>query len=322
MFLQGNKLKKMAKTDRCDFIDIAKGLGMLTIMWGHIHTGLSNTIVYAFHIPLFFFLSGFVFSPGRYENFGIFLKRRWKQLLVPYLIFSFATWIVWVAYSYATHMPIDNYWTPLLQTFIAQGSEGYLVHNVPLWFVLCLFSVEVIYYFTSKLSTIWNALLCIILGVIGAWMSVTDVFDFAACPWSIDVSFMAIPFYAAGSFMYAHVGHRPLAEWIGTHKRESALLFAITATLLYVGAVNNGHVSMGHDTLGGNPFVFYPTAICGVICFMIMCITLNNMRLFKWGGKMVWSKKFHGNGHPQPYKRNCDCYSRQALSFHQLRGHL
>lgn len=232
-----------------------------------------------------------MFSPGRYENFGIFLKRRWKQLLVPYIIFSFATWIVWVAYSYATHMPIDNYWTPLLQTFIAQGSEGYLVHNVPLWFVLCLFSVEVIYYFTSKLSTIWNALICIILGVIGAWMSVTDVFDFAACPWSIDVSFMAIPFYAAGSFMYAHVGHRPLAEWIGTHKRESALLFAITATLLYVGAVNNGHVSMGHDTLGGNPFVFYPTAICGVICFMIMCITLNNMRLFKWGGVRWFGQK-------------------------------
>ena len=42
---------------RIDYIDIAKGLGMMTIIWGHImYAGISNAIVYAFHIPLFFFL--------------------------------------------------------------------------------------------------------------------------------------------------------------------------------------------------------------------------------------------------------------------------
>ena len=41
---------------RLDYIDIAKALGMLTIMWGHIAAGKSVTFVYSFHIPLFFFL--------------------------------------------------------------------------------------------------------------------------------------------------------------------------------------------------------------------------------------------------------------------------
>ena len=280
----------MANTDRVNYIDLAKGLGMLTIIWGHIHSGLSNTIVYAFHIPLFFFLSGLVFSPGRYDNFGVFLKRRWKGLLFPYLIFSFVTWLVWAAYSYATHAPVESYWMPLLQTFIAQGSEGYLVHNVPLWFVLCLFSVELIYYFTSKLPTVWNVLLCILMGVVGAWMSVTDFFDFAALPWSIDVALMAIPFYAAGSIVYAQVGHKRLADWVENHKVASVSLFILSAILLYVGAVNNGHVSMGHDSLGNNPIVFYPTAICGVVCFMIMCISLNNTQLVKRGGVKWFGK--------------------------------
>lgn len=205
-------------------------------------------------------------------------------MLFPYIIFSFVTWLVWAAYSYISHAPVDSYWTPLLQTFIAQGSEGYLVHNVPLWFVLCLFSVELFYYFTSKLPTVWNALLCILLGAVGAWMSVTDVFGFESLPWSVDVALMAIPFYAAGSIVYAEVGHKPLADWIGNHKLASISLFALSAVLLYVGAISNGHVSMGHDTLGENPCVFYPTAICGIVCFMILCIALNNTWLVKRGG--------------------------------------
>ncbi len=131
---------------RLDYIDIAKALGMLTIMWGHIAANKSVTFVYAFHIPLFFFLSGMVFVQYKYPDFKSFVKRRIQTLIVPYIIYSFITWTIWALFSYATHARADSYWMPLMQTFIAQGSEGYLVHNVPLWFVSCLFVVELAYY--------------------------------------------------------------------------------------------------------------------------------------------------------------------------------
>ena len=52
---------------RLDYNDLAKSLGMLTILWGHIRlTGWSNEFVYAWHIPLFFFLSGMVFNKNKY----------------------------------------------------------------------------------------------------------------------------------------------------------------------------------------------------------------------------------------------------------------
>ena len=57
-------------------IDIAKGVGMLFIIWGHVmRYGITNHWVYVFHIPLFFFLSGLVFSQERYGDFKAFLKR-------------------------------------------------------------------------------------------------------------------------------------------------------------------------------------------------------------------------------------------------------
>lgn len=265
-------------TKRLDYIDLAKGLGMLTIMWGHIHTGVSTQLVYAFHIPLFFFLSGLVFSRQRYANFGVFLKKRWKGLIFPYIVFSLLTWAVWAAYSYVTHTSVESYWTPLLQTFIAQGSEGYLVHNVPLWFVMCLFSVEVIYYFTSKLKTFWNILLSLTLGAVGAWMSVTDVYDFSVLPWSFDVALMALPFYAIGSLTNQYIGHERITGAVERHRGIAVLLMIVSAAFLYVGGTSNGQVSMGHAYLGKDLLVFYPVALCGIAAFMALCLLISSCK--------------------------------------------
>lgn len=150
---------------RLDYIDIAKALGMLTIMWGHIAVGKSVTFVYAFHIPLFFILSGMVFTQNKYPDFKSFVKRRIQTLIIPYIIYSFITWAIWAMFSYVTHVKVESYWMPLLQTFIAQGSEGYLVHNVPLWFVSCLFVVELVYYWISKLPDVWNVIVCLLLAI-------------------------------------------------------------------------------------------------------------------------------------------------------------
>ena len=260
--------------NRLGYIDLAKGIGMLTIIWGHIHTGISTHIVYAFHIPLFFFLSGLVFNRKRYDNFGNFLKKRWKGLIFPYIVFSVMTWIVWAAYSYTTHAEVQSYWMPLLQTLIAQGSKGYLIHNVPLWFVTCLLVVEIIYYFTSKMYTWANIFVCIVLGSLGVWMSITDVFDFSLSPWSADVALMALPFYTIGSLLNENVGHEKLINVVKNNRLVSILIMLMAAVLLFVGGTTNSQVSMGHAYLGDKLWLFYPVAICGIVAFTTFCLLI------------------------------------------------
>lgn len=168
--VQENKVKRL------DYIDIAKGLGMLTIIWGHIvHEGWSNQFVYSFHIPLFFFLSGMVFNASKYQTVGELIKKRVKTLLIPYLIFSIITWALWVGMRVVSH-DATNYWYPLLQTFIAQGSAGFLRHNLPLWFVTCLFVVEIMYYYINKLPKAGMVLCLITCSVIGNYMIRGGVF--------------------------------------------------------------------------------------------------------------------------------------------------
>ena len=69
--------------NRIKWIDTAKGLGLLCVILGHLGVPYLSTWIYTFHMPLFFFLSGIVFS-GRKYRFGEYLKRKMKSLVLPY----------------------------------------------------------------------------------------------------------------------------------------------------------------------------------------------------------------------------------------------
>ena len=49
--------------NRYEYIDITKGIGILLVVWAHILlVGWTHRFIYAFHMPLFFFMSGYLFN--------------------------------------------------------------------------------------------------------------------------------------------------------------------------------------------------------------------------------------------------------------------
>ena len=53
----------MINKKRIEWVDIAKGIGIFLMVMGH--TGIpriGNQWIYSFHMPLFFFISGFLFN--------------------------------------------------------------------------------------------------------------------------------------------------------------------------------------------------------------------------------------------------------------------
>lgn len=71
---------------RLAYIDLAKFLAIFLMVLCHTMVSRSvDTVVHAFHMPVFFILSGWVFSPDRHTCFKGFVLTRAKMLLVPYL---------------------------------------------------------------------------------------------------------------------------------------------------------------------------------------------------------------------------------------------
>lgn len=109
-------------------IDIAKGLGIFLVVWGH--TSATPEWISAFHMPLFFFLSGIFFRPN--PNWCQFLKSKSRRLLVPYIIYFYMCNIFDGILHMLRDQPFD--WSDrLLQFWAPRAMAG------PLWFLLALF---------------------------------------------------------------------------------------------------------------------------------------------------------------------------------------
>lgn len=65
------------------WIDMAKGYGIIFVIVGHLGIPYIADYIYAFHMPLFFFLSGIVYSVK--DNLAIFLKSKIRRIVVPYI---------------------------------------------------------------------------------------------------------------------------------------------------------------------------------------------------------------------------------------------
>lgn len=273
--------------NRVEYVDMAKGIGMFAIIWGHIMlSGWSNNLVYSFHIPLFFFLSGMMFSSSKYPSFGVFIKRRTKTLLVPYVMFSFITWLLWVVMNLITHSNVEL-WKPLLQTFIAQGSGGFMVHNVPLWFVTCLFVVEVLYFYIEKLPKWLNIVICVVCALIGDYMIRGGHLSFyRLLSWNIEAAMSALLFYSLGNLLIRKYSHQKLVDLIKNHILIIILAISILTIILSFSANWNGHITLGSNSLGRNTIVFYVNAIIGIFTTLSFSILLT---LKTWKNRILYS---------------------------------
>lgn len=89
---------------RTDWVDYARGLGIILVVYAHLLSSgfhahlpiqehfffLSDSIVYSFHMPLFFFLAGlFVEKSFKKRGARAFLVNKIKFIAYPYLLWSF-----------------------------------------------------------------------------------------------------------------------------------------------------------------------------------------------------------------------------------------
>lgn len=137
------------ESGRVGWVDIAKGITMLIVIWMHVRNNMPSCEMYAqlnrcfsiLYMPCFFIISGFFLKE---ESFPIYLKKKARTLLLPLFfvyVLSFA-----IAWLISRHVP------GILKNDVA-FSNLFLSHvftNGPIWFLSALFFALVIVYFIKK----------------------------------------------------------------------------------------------------------------------------------------------------------------------------
>lgn len=275
-----HSLQNHAARDRA--IDVAKGLGMLLVIFGHTNyqePGL--TIIYSFHMPLFFAISGMLFGGDRYPTFGAFLRRKVKTLIVPFLLYAAVTLVFTGAVELLEHGFSEGYLPDMLKTagrsLIARRSADF-PYNAPLWFVPCLFLVECGYYLLSRIRSKPVRIAVIAAVFAGGWALVATRVLYRYTVWNFPAAMIALAFFAAGHLLFAPVCARLIERRWSRPKWALVALAGLTLTVL-VALLNVGeaHVSLGSDVVN-----FAPLLLVSGVCGSVFVLAASRLFTARW----------------------------------------
>lgn len=248
---------------RVVFLDVAKAIGIFLVVLGHAYppSGVVK-LIYAFHMPLFFFISGYLFSFDKYPSAGRFFKTKALHLLVPYFFLNVISYLFWLLVS--RNFGIDNaisvpVYKPLIGMLYGNGIDDFLHHCVPLWFLICLFVVECLFYVAFK-NVRYKLLLLVAFAVIGY---LDHYFKIVRLPWSINIAFTAIVFYGAGN-LFKNYLNKLLATKTWLLAASALVLIAVMGLI----ATRNGVPDM-NGRIYNNYLFFIVGAFSGTVAVLL-----------------------------------------------------
>lgn len=217
---------------RIMWIDEAKGLGIILVVLLHIpnvqnmsYFSLWGGYIQVFYMPLFFIISGIFVKP---EN----LRNKFKRLMIPYLVYYAISFLLYILKGISKHTSIHLAY--FLEPFRG-ATNNY--ENTPIWFLLCLFEIIVIYNIIIKLKFNLHVTL-LILSILGFFLGK----KFGAGPFYINTAFLCSIFILSSNFK----------EYIllNLHKHSWICLFVIMGYAIYLIQQKGCNVSQNQINCG------------------------------------------------------------------------
>lgn len=261
-FLNENFSKSTYKNNsgkqRIEFIDLAKGICIILVVILHVASGNEIPLLRALRMPLYFILSGLFFKT--YDGFSNFTLKKLNRLLIPLLFFIFIG--ITFATIFNSHSVIDN----LKYCFINP-----LIFNFPLWFLICLFEVNIIYYIIQSISAniYLKTLLVLATGLTGMILDYYGLY----LPIYLDSALSATPFFFVGTIL------KQLPILYNSKQNKEILLLGIgllIASAIYCITIYTPFIGFTKNIYNGSYLEILLIGICSVIGLLIIC------KIIKW----------------------------------------
>lgn len=259
------------KIKRIVWIDIAKGIGILSVVL--YHTGFLPfqkqllPLITSYMLPLFCVVGGYVFT--RQHHYTEFVMKKMKSLIFSYLVFGLISYLLWFIL-----IRVSNYraiWMDPKEQFMQFLLGKNLIFNGPLWFLIAFFLANVIfnliYPYTYNKSVFRQIGFAFFLWLISYFINLHK-FHF---PYSFDLALLMTSLLLAG--------HTMKSNWETIAQRNIVIVSFI---FFLIFSLKNGIVDM-YGRIYGNPILFWCNATVGsfIILFLSFLIVKKTMRIAK-----------------------------------------
>lgn len=293
----------MPAIQRDKYWDVVKGLGILTVVFGH--SGFSNLmilyIINYFHLAIFFFVSGFLFNDKHSGDPIHFAGRKLRDIWWPTM--KYVIVFIWLhniflklnVYSTVIDQPMIS--TKLeysLYDFITKPFEALLnsMYSVELagamWFIFPLIVAMVVFciirYIAQLLlmrgskKEIFSFVIAAVLGVAGVYLVINSI----KLAWRADIALLVMPIIYLGYLVKLYWTKVPISV-IG------AVLSIIT---LYVCYINGLEISYAAGIIG-NPVLYYIATFSGIYLVLFVAKIINKMNYLSKIIAHLGEKSFH-----------------------------
>ena len=279
---------------RIQFIDLAKGLCITLVVLYHINIRFDLypplfAALSTFRMPLYFLLSGLFFK--EYENFLGFLKRKTNKLLIPFLFFYLITSFLMPNLLYLLGHTLDktaSLGITGLWAFVTKEQFS----NGPIWFLWCLFVLNIIFYSIFLLSKLIGRyfiaaliIMSCILGSAGMILSVNHI----NLPAFIDTALTATPFFCVGYILRKHT-----TILYPNSIDKYLIVFIILCFIINILSGGGGCAYKGNH-FHISPWQVYLSGISGTLGIIFLAKYLKDIPFFSyWGRYSIMVLTTHG----------------------------
>lgn len=260
---------------RKTYIDVAKGIGILLVILGHMnrffeYNGRLNQIVYSVQLPIFLLIGGYWMRLKEGEGPLEFAAKKFYRLLQPYFIFAFFS----IIYAWPKDAGEWGYYVAGMLWGI--GINNYLP-NLPIWFLPMFFLANLWFYLALQVGRpgrtqlqkrlLEAAAVCLIMA---AGWKIRE--RGTRLPWGFELAMIIQGLFFAG-YLWRMGEERFFQDKI-TGKQKQALAFlAIPAFALWLVCVRwNGRVDMNAAWFGNKGlWSFYLAAFTG--CYLVLLLS-------------------------------------------------
>ena len=247
--------------DRVKWIDVLKGFGIFTIYLLHYGNkgGRGADFVLTHNVPLFFLISGCVENLNRENNFVRYVIKKAKTILIPCLFFALVTVFLEVIQN--------GYGLGYIKgslVLIAKGIVRNSFENTTLWFLTCLFSVQILFFLIQKLK--YKSIMFLASGglyyIAIRVLPVNPVYSPSAFL-NIDSALFYVLYYAIGYLIYPYV-----VKLFELDTRKKKAIFVITGgfSLVFTLGLYFGENILANIEL---PTIVLAISPIGTTCLMI-----------------------------------------------------
>lgn len=200
----------MTDKPRLHYIDFMKGLCILFIVVVHIDYRVydyfgsrMNFLLESFRMPMYYFISGIFFKT--YMGFSDFVRKKVNNIVVPLVFFYLLSCalIAMVQYMFHWYGHTAFEWSFLLDPLTQRLWNA----NVPMWFLMSLFEVNIMYYALRKLLRSDGVILFVALSL--AWVGYRLIVSKTDVPLLLDTALVGLPYFVYGSLVKRIGGLNP-----------------------------------------------------------------------------------------------------------------